>query len=79
MHIFPVQISSLISHVAAATLLLLEKIYPRKSDANLKQVILFILLLLNIFTCPVVRTIIHNRMVALAFAGTIMRKSNQMP
>ena len=26
-----------------------------------------------------VRTIIHNRMVALAFAGTIMKQSNQMP
>ncbi len=44
MHIFPVHISSLISLVATATLFLWEKICPRKSDANLKQVIFFILL-----------------------------------
>ena len=44
MHIFPVHISSLISHVATATLFLREIICPRKSDANLKQVIIFILL-----------------------------------
>ena len=42
MHIFPVHISSLISHVATATLFLREIICPRKSDANLKQVIIFI-------------------------------------
>ena len=44
MHIFPVHITSLISHVATATLFLREKICPRKSDAKLKQVIFFILL-----------------------------------
>ena len=44
MHIFPVHISSLISHVATATLVLREKICPRKSDVNLKQVIIFRLL-----------------------------------
>ena len=56
MHIFPVHISSLISHVATATLHLREKICPRKSDANLKQVIIFILLKERI----IMKTIIVN-------------------
>ncbi len=40
MKIFSVHISSLISHIATAMLHLLVKIWPRKSDSNLTQLIL---------------------------------------